>query len=356
VSAVFGEGQQPLLLQLLAFIAVFALLVLAYWAVRRYWGGQRVSAAPRRRRHPRVGVIETAAVDARRRFILIRRDNVEHLLLVGGAADVVIEPNIVRAADAAHEHPALAPTGGDTPAAPGPTPHATMRPLETGRAVRTEPSQPPGPAARRPRPAAPPFEERPAWAESRAAPPQPPALRERRIGPEDLVGLPEVPTGAPITGATEKTGAPPRPAPPGVSRARPQPMPPPAPPAEAKASSSSDADLGKMARRLEAALGRPRRGDESRAHTERSETAENETETHAPAPQPAPQPAAAEPSKTARREASATRSERKPARSFYDSLEQELASLFEPGSAGSARPQLDNADEDHTDKGDMRSH
>jgi hypothetical protein len=45
-------------------------------------------------------VIDSAAVDGRRRLVLIRRDNIEHLLMIGGQTDVVIEPNIVRAAEA----------------------------------------------------------------------------------------------------------------------------------------------------------------------------------------------------------------------------------------------------------------
>jgi len=41
-------------------------------------------------------VINAASVDGRRRLVLVRRDNVEHLLLIGGPTDAVIEPNIGR--------------------------------------------------------------------------------------------------------------------------------------------------------------------------------------------------------------------------------------------------------------------
>jgi flagellar protein FliO/FliZ len=50
----------------------------------------------RERRPRRVAVIDAAAVDRRRSVVLIRRDNIEHLLMIGGPTDVVIEPNIVR--------------------------------------------------------------------------------------------------------------------------------------------------------------------------------------------------------------------------------------------------------------------
>jgi flagellar protein FliO/FliZ len=188
MSAVFGGGQQYFVL-LLVFIALAALVVLTFWFMRRYLGGRRESAKPRGRRSSRIAVVDAAIVDARRRLILIRRDHVEHLLLVGGAADVVVEPNIVRAAVAARELSRPS-TGGDTVPEPIPIPHATMRPLNQGRAVRTELNQPPEPAARRPRSVPPPVERRPDWA---APPLPPPAWRERRIAPEDLAGLAEEP-------------------------------------------------------------------------------------------------------------------------------------------------------------------
>jgi hypothetical protein len=48
----------------------------------------------RQRAEPRLGVIEQASVDARRKLVLIRRDGVEHLIMTGGPVDVVIETGI----------------------------------------------------------------------------------------------------------------------------------------------------------------------------------------------------------------------------------------------------------------------
>src|SRR5215831_9376827 len=59
---------------------------------------ERTRAARRRGRQPRLAVIDAATVDGRRHLILIRRDNVEHLLMIGGPTDIAVEPNIVRAA------------------------------------------------------------------------------------------------------------------------------------------------------------------------------------------------------------------------------------------------------------------
>lgn len=43
---------------------------------------------------PRLSVTEQANVDGRRRLLLIRRDDVEHLIMTGGPVDMVIETNI----------------------------------------------------------------------------------------------------------------------------------------------------------------------------------------------------------------------------------------------------------------------
>jgi hypothetical protein len=53
------------------------------------------------RTEPRLAVIDAASVDGLRRLVLVRRDDAEHLLLIGGATDVVIEPNIGRTGAAA---------------------------------------------------------------------------------------------------------------------------------------------------------------------------------------------------------------------------------------------------------------
>src|SRR5437867_7884265 len=98
---------------LFAFIAVLALIGVAAWLVRRF-ANNRLGANTQRGRMPRLAVIDAAQVDGRRRLILIRRDNVEHLLMIGGPSDVVIEPNIVRAAAAAREAAPRSPAATDT--------------------------------------------------------------------------------------------------------------------------------------------------------------------------------------------------------------------------------------------------
>ena len=82
---------------MLTWIIVFILLagtvVLGAWGLRTYMNGgvNNFFGPPRDRR---LDVVEHASIDGRRRLVLIRRDDVEHLIMTGGPVDVVIETNI----------------------------------------------------------------------------------------------------------------------------------------------------------------------------------------------------------------------------------------------------------------------
>src|SRR5499425_3064272 len=105
----------------IAFLIVLALIGLTAWLVRRF-GASRLGTTARGRQ-PRLAVIDAATVDGRRRLVLIRRDNVEHLVMIGGPSDVVIEQNIVRAVPVAPERDAAGrPPGAPEPRAEAPAP------------------------------------------------------------------------------------------------------------------------------------------------------------------------------------------------------------------------------------------
>ncbi len=91
----FGPEMPMALKFFIAFAVVLALIGLTAWLVRRF-GANRLGGGARGRQ-PRLAVIDAATVDGRRRLVLIRRDNIEHLLMIGGPTDLVVEPNIVRA-------------------------------------------------------------------------------------------------------------------------------------------------------------------------------------------------------------------------------------------------------------------
>jgi flagellar protein FliO/FliZ len=136
----------------IAFLIVLALIGLTAWLVRRF-GANRLGAATRGRQ-PRLAVIDAATVDGRRRLVLIRRDNIEHLLMIGGPTDLVVEPNIVRAVGAraaAAAEPAVRPSlavenGWPLQPAGEPTPVPASRPYRS--TATDEPWLPPEPGAR----------------------------------------------------------------------------------------------------------------------------------------------------------------------------------------------------------------
>jgi flagellar protein FliO/FliZ len=53
--------------------------------------------APRRGGQRRLAVSEIAALDARHKLVLVRRDGVEHLIVLGPGAPAVVEANIATA-------------------------------------------------------------------------------------------------------------------------------------------------------------------------------------------------------------------------------------------------------------------
>ncbi|MGJ8527652.1 hypothetical protein [Maritalea sp.] len=73
-----------LAITVVAIILVVWLLKFAFNASRNGLGG----------RIKRLGVVSTAAVDNKRQLVIIRRDNKEHLIMIGGPTDVVIETGI----------------------------------------------------------------------------------------------------------------------------------------------------------------------------------------------------------------------------------------------------------------------
>jgi flagellar protein FliO/FliZ len=270
----------PALTFILAFVAVLALIGVAAWLVRRF-ASNRLGANPNRSRMPRLAVIDAAAVDGRRRLVLVRRDNVEHLLMIGGPTDIVVEPNIVRAMPA-RDQMAQRPAGigSELPPRIAPLPDAGWSDGDGSRDLsrsdafdHTEPQMPEPPL----RPA------RPSFADELRRPA--PASQERRgdplgsFTPEPLGGRPESRPelrGEPMPSRVTSRNEPVMPRPPRLSDApkvppirtaeRPVAPPPPpplppltpaAPPPSSPALSSADQNLAEMAQRLEAALRRP---------------------------------------------------------------------------------------------------
>lgn len=113
-------------------IAIGAGLLLVLFVVIGAWRAfsPRVSGG---RRGQRLGVSEYYEVDKDRRLVIVRRDGVEHLILIGGPQDIVIESNI----------------GAPESVQPGSARLAPRGPVFKTQPIRTAPET--APAAPRPR-------------------------------------------------------------------------------------------------------------------------------------------------------------------------------------------------------------
>jgi hypothetical protein len=269
----------------LAFLVVLGLIAGTAWVVRRFGTGRTGNGATRGRQ-PRLAVVDHASVDGRRRLLIIRRDNVEHLVMVGGPTDVVVETNIVRGAASTRDVAITRmPTGSDA------LPRAIPLPDTAGN----------GSWPLQPEPAA-------GGSVSRGA----------RSEPEEawpLSSQPEAPARAnrdTLSALHDELSS--RPAP--LPRSRPQPSPrslsteprlSSAEPSVTEPGEAVDQSLAKMAHRLEAALRKP--------------TAKPDTARDVRQPSPLDDLGTTPPRAADTRQPTA-------GKMLYDSLEQEMASLL----------------------------
>ncbi len=327
-ESLFG-AEMPLAVRFfVAFLIVLGLIGAIAWAVRRFGSGRL--GASTRGRQPRLAVIDYASVDGRRRLILVRRDNVEHLLMIGGPSDIVVEPNIVRAVPAARDI-GRPPAGIEalTRAIPLPENGGSwpLQPEANGRsrpAARNEPPHEDLPGRPQAEPSARQRDTLAALADelstrgsspqrSRASSGEPPRQEQRQETRLDA------------RQETREQRADPRlelrkPLQPAASASAPSPSATAAPAAETPA--TADQSLADMAQRLEAALrkspgeARPG-GGQPRAAAAADQTARSEALPTPPPPPARPGELAAEASKVNQNKTA-----------IYDTLEQEMANLL----------------------------
>jgi len=77
---------------ILALILVVGLILAVAWVMKRFGVGQGQMGPLGRKR--RLRTIESASIDGRHRLVLVRRDAVEHLVLLGPTSGQVIETGI----------------------------------------------------------------------------------------------------------------------------------------------------------------------------------------------------------------------------------------------------------------------
>lgn len=84
-------------LMYVAAVVAFLVAALLILLVFRLAFGRRLRMPGGRSRQPRLGIVDAFDLDAQRQLVLVRRDNVEHLILIGKHTDILIESEIVRA-------------------------------------------------------------------------------------------------------------------------------------------------------------------------------------------------------------------------------------------------------------------
>ena len=114
MTSLFGGSAGTLLNAAFALGIVIVLIVLGLWLLKVVSkAGERLG----RGNEKRLQVIDTATVDGKRKVMIIRRDNVEHVIMTGGPQDLLIESGIAVPEAQPMRRPAAA-----RPAAPAPKP------------------------------------------------------------------------------------------------------------------------------------------------------------------------------------------------------------------------------------------
>jgi hypothetical protein len=326
LEALFGADMPLAVRFFLAFLIVLGLIGATAWAVRRFGSG-RLGGAGARGRQPRLAVIDYASVDSRRRLILVRRDNIEHLVLIGGPTDVVVEANIVRAAPAATRETTVT----RPPPAAETLPRAIPLP-ENGNGswpLQPEPVGPPPRPAPRIEP-----DEQPGWPppQHAEAPPARPARETLAAIADEIASRPIPPPRIraggvarprPVEARTEQRE--PRPEPRSEPRIPPNPGGP-----DPQAVAAADQNLAEMAHRLEAALRKPKPAAEGRMPPPVIVPPPLASEDTADAASLEAVPRPLRPTRPVEEKLSPAQADGKPkeGKALYDSLEQEMASLL----------------------------
>ncbi|GHA14584.1 hypothetical protein GCM10007989_06610 [Devosia pacifica] len=118
LTSLFGGIGNTLITAGLALGIVLVLILFVLWLFK--WITGRFGRGPQLRQR-RLEIIESLPLDTKRRMLLVRRDDVEHLVITGGTTDVLVESRITpprgqkprQSGDAAASRFSNAATGAD---------------------------------------------------------------------------------------------------------------------------------------------------------------------------------------------------------------------------------------------------
>lgn len=142
-----GSGYSAAIFWTLAALVLLLVVLIVVRMIRSMSFGTFVSGG--RNRKTRLAVMDATAVDSHRRLVLVRRDDVEHLILIGGPTDVVVERDIRLAGSrrVAHAEPPAAQPPARAPAPVQPRP---VQPQPPAAAPARAAPAPVAPTAARP--------------------------------------------------------------------------------------------------------------------------------------------------------------------------------------------------------------
>lgn len=92
LDSVFGETGGAVVQFILALIIVLALILLVAWLIKRL-GGRRFGATQMGK--VELEIVDAIVIDQKRRLVLVRHGKLEHLLLIGGGSDEVVERSMI---------------------------------------------------------------------------------------------------------------------------------------------------------------------------------------------------------------------------------------------------------------------
>jgi hypothetical protein len=128
LDGIAGPDYARAILWTLAALILLVIVLVIVKLIRSMTFGTFVAGG--RNRKTRLAVMDATAVDSHRRLVLVRRDDIEHLLLIGGPTDVVVERDIrmvaprrpVLTGGGNNPGPAQPPRQAQNPARPAPHP------------------------------------------------------------------------------------------------------------------------------------------------------------------------------------------------------------------------------------------
>jgi flagellar protein FliO/FliZ len=126
LTALFGGAENTILTAAFALGIVLVMILLGLWVLKFFFNA---SANMSRGRTKRLTVVDSVQIDPRRKVVILRRDNVEHVIMTGGPQDVLVESGIAVERPGARRPAQAQPKAQSQPAAEAEMPVAHTKSL-----------------------------------------------------------------------------------------------------------------------------------------------------------------------------------------------------------------------------------